>query len=50
MSIPNGKISAAAFEYSSNAFTTNESSLTVFKTNTDSVALIHSKGQSPGQF
>lgn len=39
MSIPNGKISAAAFEYSSNAFTTNESSLTVFKTNTDSVAL-----------
>ncbi|HDP75970.1 MAG TPA: hypothetical protein ENN49_08890 [Bacteroidales bacterium] len=43
LKIPNGKLNSSLFEYSSNSFASNESSLTIFKTNTDSVALATSK-------
>lgn len=41
--IPNGKLSASLFEYSSNAFNSSECSLSIFKTNTDSISLATSK-------
>ncbi|MEJ5316842.1 MAG: hypothetical protein WHS63_07525 [Tenuifilum sp.] len=39
LNVPNGKLSSSLFEYSSNALATNESTLTIYKTNSDSVAL-----------
>ena len=39
LNVPNGKLYSSLFEYSSNALAANESTLTIFKTNTDSVAL-----------
>ncbi len=43
LNVPNGKLSSSLFEYSSNALATNESTLTIYKTNSDSVALETSK-------
>jgi hypothetical protein len=37
--VPDGKLIAQQFDFSSNAFQTKESSLTIYKTNTDSIAL-----------
>lgn len=39
LNIPNGQLNSSLFEYSSNSFASNESSLKIFKTATDSVAL-----------